>query len=175
MDISLKKNVGFIVKNFDGKKCLVSDKSVKEDTFDIVVALGNDGKGFLINQPGEYEIAQISVLTQAGSSEDKYDIAELIVDDISIVFVFEGFKYSKRIHDNLGDIDVLVSYISKSEDLKEIVSKFDPEIIIPSDPINGEKLLKELGINNISQSPSLKIKHEQFGGEEFIVQGVILN
>ncbi len=174
MELSYKKNVGFLVKSDNGKLAVISQKPVLDGKYDIIIAPEYKGEGYFVSIPGEYEVGKISILAQASDTANNYDLVELMVDDISLVFAFEGFKYSKRVHDSLGDVDVLVSMIEKSTDLKEVLGKFDPEIIVPAGFEDPEKILKEQGINSIARDSIMKVKAERFGSEEFIIEGFIL-
>jgi hypothetical protein len=174
MLITTNEKNELIVENAVKTKLVVSSGVVKSTSFDIVVSAKLDGSGFHIGIPGEYEVGQMSLIAQASSLSDKIDIVEVIVDDISMVVLFEGFEYSQRVHDNLGGIDILVSMESNQEKLSEIINKFDPEVVIGMDGC-GEEILRHAGINQIEPLKKEKFSSDRFGADEFTIHGYILS
>jgi len=173
MQISTNENKDTIIENSLKKKAIISTRNIKSDDYDIVVAPKFEGKGFFLNTPGEYELGQISVTAQATRESGKFDIVEFIVDNISVVSVSPGFKYLKRVHDVLGDVDILVYMDNTVEILKELIGKFDPEIVIGMNDCD-ESILKGAGVTNIDETNKLKVSSESFGTDSFIIKGVIL-
>lgn len=174
MQISSIDRQSVALENNAKTKLIVSSSKVVSTAYNVVVAPDLDGSGFHITVPGEYEVGQMSIVAQASSDTDKLDIVEIIVDDVSVVTVFPEFKYSQRIHDNLGSIDVLVYMNNDVEKLAELINKFDPEVVIGIGECE-ELVLRNAGINQIESLSKQKFSSEQFGAEEFSVQGYVLN
>lgn len=170
MEIKYKKDEGLILSGSNSNVLVSSKDSYKGDDYDVVFAKGLDGKGFLINMPGEYEIAGISVIAQSSKMDESVDVVEFIVDDISVVVINSGFKYSKTIHDNLGDVNVLVANVTESKSFEDELSKLDPDkFIVFGDKVKVDEAIQKSGISNINEESKIKIKADEFGEEKTVL------
>lgn len=168
MDITYKNKKGIEIKAKKAKILFAENEEYKGDEYDIVITKELKGKGFCVSMPGEYEVSGISVLAQSSSLDEKVDVIEVLIGGSSVLLLRPGFKYSKSIHDNLGEIHVLVAQIGKKDGYKDLVKKFDPEILIPFGPEDAiEGLLDKLDINDATQTKKISFRSSQFGKDEF--------
>ncbi|MBD3362110.1 hypothetical protein GF362_00130 [Candidatus Dojkabacteria bacterium] len=175
MDITYKKSNGLILNNKTVKLLISNKDKYKGDDFDLVIAQEYEGDGFSINSPGEYEISGVSVLAQSSKGTDEIDVIEVMFDDISILLVKPGFEYSKYIHDNIGDVNILIVEAGDKSKNGSLVSKFDPEIFACyGDQKVIDNLIKKLGISKYKTQNKVSAKSSQFGSEDFVLETIVL-
>lgn len=174
MEIKKIKDEGISISGI-ASSVLISKDAYKGDDYDIVQAKKFTGDAFSIEGPGEYEVSGVSILAQSSKMEKEIDITEIIVDDVSIIYVRDGFQYSKLLHDNLGQIDILVIEITEDKSISDLINKFDPEILIPvGEEEIVEKVLATSGVAKFTKEKKFKSKSEKLGNDNAILETVIL-
>lgn len=152
---------------------------VKED-------LGKTKPKLFINQAGEYEISEVTVLgipTKTYTNKDKtFDgtIYKLEGEDVSVAVIGDS---TADITDSqieaLGEVNVLVIPVGGNEttlsakEALDIIKKIEPQIVIPTHYQVGnikyptpqaslEEAIKELGMEPSETTPKLKLKGNSF-------------
>ncbi|MCA9385466.1 hypothetical protein KC717_02340 [Candidatus Dojkabacteria bacterium] len=175
MEITKKKD-GIVISGKTASVIFATNSDYSGDKHEIVIGSEKAKSGFCITEPGEFEVKGISVISQSSGGDRVVDIVEIIVEDTSVVIIKEGFKYSKRIHDSLGQVSVLIALCEQSKSYADILKKLDPEVFIPvgSNDVLAQ-VVKESEINKSEETSKVKLKADSFGQEGFILETYLLS
>lgn len=148
----------------------------------------------VIDGPGEYEIAGVSIIgistyhdNKKGESRDKNTVYVIEIDGLRVVHLGDlGHKLSESQLDMIGDVDVLMvpvgaEYTMTCSQAVEEVRKFEPKIILPMHyrmvglkPELSKKLVSykafvgDLGLP-VEKSQKLSVKKVSLGEEQKVV------
>ncbi len=179
MKITFKKSRGIILESNNNTSILCpldGYSGSKREDYKVVLSVNKElyGSGFEIQEPGEFEYKSIIISAQSSGLGEVPDVYEVVVDDICILFLKKDFKYTQLVHDSLGNIDILVSEISDSEKIEDLILKFDPEVFIPMfREENFKRILENAGISNFQDVATYKTKSEKFGSDGFVLETLI--
>jgi hypothetical protein len=151
-------------------------KVFKKTKADLVIAPGLEqikknskieGNKFLINAPGEYEVAGISVF-----SKSKFYIFEAGGVRFCFLLTDKDFKLSGKILEEMGNIDILFLNLNEEFDTVKalkVIGQLQPSLLIPADSKEIEKLLNKLGIEKVKKQDKLSLKKSNLPEEEMEV------
>lgn len=154
--------------------------------------LGIDAK-MIIDQPGEYEMSDVSIqgiaarshLEEAG--KQTVTIYKILADDISIAVTGHIYpELSDAQLEALGTVDVLIvpvggsGYTLDAVGALDIIKKIEPKIVIPTHyadkdinyPVPQQTLegaLKELAMEPLATVPKLKIKPADLADDTHLI------
>lgn len=173
MELKLSKKNEIEIKGNE-VTVLISDDTVKSDNYDVILSSSYEGSGFFLNIPGEYEISGVSIVAQSSNDQGLIDITEFIVDDVSIVYIDDNFTYKKFLHDNLGQVNILLLKTNGKIDINKLLNNFDPEyLVLLGEKEKAEDFVKKANLSNIVYDNKLKLRSDMVGKEDFILQTVI--
>ncbi len=128
-----------------------------------------EGKIFLINAPGEYEVDGVSVFA-------KKEFYVFDVSGIRLCFLVVGegaeFKLSGKKIDELENIDILFVKLSQAFDATKahnFINQIQPSLLIPSDSEEVDKLLNKLGMEDVKLQDKLSLTKKGLPEEEMEV------
>lgn len=154
-----------------------------------------EGTPFVINGPGEYEIAGVSIVgiptyhdNEKGNKRGKNTIYRIEIDGISIVHLGDlGHVLSSEEIEELDGVDILLvpvggTYTINAEEASAIVNEVEPAIVIPMH-YNREGLnqktfgtltpvsvfLKEMGKEGITPQPKLSVTKDKLPEEMQVI------
>ena len=150
--------------------------------------------GFLINEPGEYEIKEVYIKGIRSEGEQKNNVIYTIESEGMKVCHLSHIK-QKELNSNqlekIGEVDILTISIGNEElvgrsNITSLISQIEPKIIIPigysftkSDDVPSKEsqelkmFLKTIGQTEAAVQDKLSIKKKELLGEESKV--IILN
>lgn len=110
-----------------------------------------DDEPFVVDGPGEYEIAGVNILGISLGENTAYKIG---IDELAICCLGDsGNKLTDEQRDRLGTIDILLTATAG------IVTKLESKIVIPvmAEKLDREKFLQEMGAENIPVQAKLSV------------------
>lgn len=136
---------------------------------------------YQIVSPGEYERSDVLVSAyQKDVSQDnhKADIFEADIENVNVCFVGkEVNEIPDVILDEMGVVNILFVFAEDTDIAKKIVHDIDPHIVVPlgvgEDGV--KKFLSTLGLAGFETEGKLKVKQEDFVGEEIPMRLVHLS
>lgn len=137
-------------------------------------------EGFVINNPGEYEIKEIYIRGMGSSPQNTLYAAEAEEINFCHLGLFNQEELSGPQVEEMGDIDILFIPVGGKDSIDaknaaKIVSQLEPKITIPINyNIPGLKVkldelksfLDILGIKSVEPLPKLSIKKKDLSSEE---------
>jgi L-ascorbate metabolism protein UlaG (beta-lactamase superfamily) len=146
----------------------------------------NDFEGFLINQPGEYEIKGVYIKgigCPDCSDKNKADFIYTIeAEDMKICHLgnLKQKELSPKQLSAIGEVDVLMipvggDYVLDEKEALEVINQIEPKIIVPmvyqidlvKTKLEDVKLfLKEMGATGLAPQEKLLIKKKDLDGKE---------
>ena len=147
-------------------------------------------EGFLINGPGEYEIADLSIkgiATKAHIDQEMVTLYSINIDDYNIGVVGHiDANLSDDQLEELGIIDVLLipvgghGYTLDAEEAVSIIKKIEPKIVIPTHYADNsikyevpqaeiDEFLKALGVSDPEQRDSLTLKEKELNDNPKVI------
>jgi L-ascorbate metabolism protein UlaG (beta-lactamase superfamily) len=178
----LAENTGLRIPKIEADILLVSNS--KNESISKL-----QGKSFLIESPGEYEIKEVFVQgipsvceSDSGKEKGTNTIYTIEAEGIKICHLgnFSQKELTSEQVEEIGEIDILMipvgggSTISSKEAVK-VMSQIEPSIIIPMQyqipklkiKLDGvDKFLKTMGLKNVEPLPKLSIKKKDILPEE---------
>lgn len=138
---------------------------------------------FVINGPGEYEMAGVFIVgwgvfhdTKKGAERGKNTIYKIVIDGINVVHLGDlGHDLSDTLVEEIGNIDVLLvpvggEYTIDHTTAAQLASKLEPRIVVPMHynmagldaetfgKLDGvEKFLKEMGTDKVDAQAKLTV------------------
>ncbi len=195
------KNATLVTDPFDPKMVGIKYSGVKADIvtsshdhFDHnnISAVGECQ--FVVNQPGEYEIKDVTIIGIPSFHDDKSGekrgsniICIIEIDGLRIVHLGDlGHKLSESQYDNLGEIDILLipvggEFTINAQEASDIVREIEPRIIIPMHyqvpGLNQENFSKLAPVDNFLQlvglptekTSKLTVKKDLLGDSQKVV------
>lgn len=134
----------------------------KKTKADIIISFSNsaEGDGFIINNPGEYEIKNVYIERPNGS------IINIMGEEIRLCYVFSHELEDKDI-ESAGNVDILIVPIKNDVDKAvQIVKSIEPRLVIPIDFKTETPFLKGMGIKEAEKLNKLTIKAKNLPEEE---------
>lgn len=180
-------NLTLLIDPFDDKIGYKMPKSqcdvllLTHDHYDHSNKAAATGYRLLIDTPGEYEVAGVSIMglptyhdKSEGSERGKNNVYVIEIDGISIMHLGDlGHELSKDTLEKLPEIDVLMVpvggiYTIDAEVASKVISSLEPGIVIPMHyqtpklTIDGklagvDKFLEEMGVESPKSSNKLKL------------------
>lgn len=168
-----------------GSKSLIKD----DDTvlFTRVVGDRKTDKNvkLLVDQPGEYEISDTSVIgvPARGNKDEKGTLNNTIFkienEEINVAVIGNAFaELTDAQLELLGEVDILIIPVGgnntlSADDALSIIKRVEPYIVIPTyfkdgkikyetEPVNLEEAVKDLGMEISETLPKLKLKVSSF-------------
>ena len=156
-----------------------------------IVVLSHKGdiqkdKYYLITSPGEYEVKDIFVygyLSDVNKEDvEQADIYMFDLEDIHLCIIDKAVKkVRERVLDEIGIVNVLFISLAENAGMKltkvsELVSKIEPQIIVPMDYTNKalKDFAKVLGVKEMEKVPSLDLEKTDFAEEEVPMRFVVM-
>lgn len=181
--------VGFKFPNVEAEIVTVSHQHKDHNRSDLVVGVKK-----IISGPGEYEIAETSIIgipsfhdDKGGSERGKNTIYVIEMDNVRLIHLGDlGHKLDDKIIDEIGEVDILFIpiggiYTIGPGEAVETVQSLEPKIVIPMHyQIEGlnpqffsalaplEDFIGKIGIKE-ERLPKLQIKKEDLGEEQKVI------
>jgi len=171
------KDYGLRVPKMASDIVTVSHKH--KDHSNISAVAGIDGKPFIINMPGEYEIKGIFVYgipsfhdNEKGAKRGDNIIYRIEIDGVSIVHLGDlGHILPNNAVEALEGVDIVLipvggNYTIGAKEASQVISQIEPRIVIPMhyktkeltlDISPVDDFLKEMGASNPERMNKLKI------------------
>jgi len=146
-----------------------------------VIILGNskDANAYVVDEPGEYELYDISIAALE-NAEKKKGVADFFQVEIEGVFVTwqkdQTIEIAKDDWENLADSQILILNLEDHQEgnkLDKFISKHNPVklVIINADSVTAEKLT---GIPVKETVKKIKLANKDFTAEEFTTESIVL-
>ncbi|MBN1915372.1 hypothetical protein JW796_00025 [Candidatus Dojkabacteria bacterium] len=141
----------------------------------------SNGGIFQVFSPGEYERSDVLVSayqTGVGIDKQKADIFEINIDNVNVCFIGESVEsLPESIRDEMGVIDILFLSVRNADFAKKMVNLVDPYIVVPlgEEEEGVKKFVLGLGHADFEKESKLKVKEEDFLGEEIPMRFVFLS
>jgi hypothetical protein len=147
----------------------------KDDRLVIDIVSKRNSRIFRIGDCGEYEVDGLCIYCKTHEDSLGITSVEVLIDDINILFLSNTFEYKKEIHDEIGQVNILILKTGGSFVYKECLNTFDPEVLIFDGNISDvEGYLKKVDISNYTSGSDLKFVDTDFGTEDFVLRTFIL-
>jgi L-ascorbate metabolism protein UlaG (beta-lactamase superfamily) len=183
--------IGFKLPPLGAEIVTVSHRHYDHNNFSVVRGTSQREKPFVVNGPGEYEIAGVSIFGTAsfhddtqGSLRGKNTIYLINIDNLKLVHLGDlGHKLSDEQFEAVDGADILFipvggTYTIDGETAVEVVAQIEPAIVIPMhyrlpelkiklDPVGD--FFKALGEEEIKPVPKLIISREKLPEERKVV------
>lgn len=140
----------------------------------IVAPVDEDGVVF---GPGEYEFSGIGIIALETKSESEgiADAFAIKIDEVNVLFTVQDKpKLKKEQWDLVGEVNVIVANMANDSEMKEIVAKAEPGIVLAINSNSDQETAKRTDLNVAGTEKKLKVNESDFSIEEAGSQLIIL-
>ncbi len=148
---------------------------VKEPEKTLLVGFIKDPNS--VFRPGEYEYSDISIIGIESKSEPVgiADIVAINVDGVNVVFIDSKFgSIKKDQQDLIGRIDVLITNVAQRDNVKAVITKFNPAAVVAINYESIEQVSKSTDLTAEEPQKKLKFSEEDFIEEEPVISLYLL-
>lgn len=129
-----------------------------------------------ITTAGEYEKDGIFLTAIAAKNRESLDLIEIEVENIRVLVYLADEVIEREVLKSLGVIDIMILPVTNPEmAVSQMLGVIDPRVLLMTDIKAGaaEKFATTAAIN-FEKTKKYKCKQSDFSGEEFLLEGIIL-